>query len=95
MSDYDEIYHTETNDLDEMDLAAHEEAHKILSGEIPSSPKTYAMVLKFYGNGKDTQKLEQATQPTLAKQGRDRNVRSVDARLLENLRAESGTLQRP
>jgi len=51
MSDYDEIYHTETNDQDELDLAAHEEAHKILSGEIPSSPKTYAMVQKWYAPG--------------------------------------------
>ena len=57
MSNYDEIFYTET-EQDEMDLAAHEEAYKILSGEIPSSPKTYAMVQKFYGIY-DGKRLEQ------------------------------------
>ena len=93
MSNYDEIFYTET-EQDEMDLAAHEEAYKILSGEIPSSPETYAMVQKFYGS-ETTQGLAQATQPTLAKQGRDLALRSANARLLGNLRVESGTQQRP
>lgn len=93
MSNYDEIFYTET-EQDEMDLAAHEEAYKILSGEIPSSPETYAMVQKFYGS-ETTQGLAQATQPTLAKQGRDRALRSQDAGMFRHIRVESGTQQRP
>jgi len=57
MSNYDEIFYAET-EQDEMDLAAHEEAHKILTGELPSSPETYAMVQKFYGKADSVEHME-------------------------------------
>ena len=83
-----------TNQYEDYDYAAMQEAEAILNGTIPSTPETYAMVQKFYGS-ETTQGLAQGTKPVLAKQGRDRNVRGQDARLFRNLRAESGTQQRP
>lgn len=75
MSNYDEIFYTET-DQDEMDLAAHEEAHKILSGEIPSSPETYAMVQKFYGKA-DSVEQHPAEVKDSVRARRDHAMRTV------------------
>lgn len=49
MSNYDEIFYTETEQDEDYDYAAMQEAEAILNGTIPSTPETYAMVQKFYG----------------------------------------------
>ncbi len=54
----------------QFDADALEEAHKILTHEIPSSPETYAMVQKFYGKAGG---VEQHTPETQSRISRKRN----------------------
>ncbi len=80
------------NHYEDYDYAAMQEAEAILNGSIPSTPETYAMVLKFYGS-ETTQGLAQGTQPALASEP-DHLLRTQTAGVFRNIWTRTGPLKK-